>query len=187
MNNSELNHLTDEALAVIAESNSDAMYVLIGRYTRLIRWKASQLCGAAEADDLVQEGFLGLLSAVAGFDEKRNVKFYTYASTCIVNRMLTLIRSSKCVPMPVGDTSAPEFEAEDTAAQPDSIVIQREEWTALWNDMVARLSHQEYQVCMMFMGGAGYAEISKALGITSKSVDNALQRARRKLRRGSVQ
>lgn len=186
MKNAELDRLTNEELAAIAESDPDAMYILIERYTRFIRWKASQLCGAAEADDLAQEGFLGLLSAVAGFERNRNIKFYTYASTCIVNRMLTLIRDSRHNPMPVGDISSPEFETEDTAAQPDSIVMQREEYTSLWRDMVSRLSSQEYQVCMMFMGGAGYGEIAKALDIPAKSVDNALQRAKRKLRKSSL-
>ena len=115
MKNAELDRLTDEELAAIAESDPDAMYILIERYTRFIRWKASQLCGAAEADDLAQEGFLGLLSAVAGFERNRNIKFYTYASTCIVNRMLTLIRDSRHNPMPVGDISSPEFETEEVA------------------------------------------------------------------------
>ncbi len=184
MKNAELDQLTDEELALAAESNPDAIYILIGRYTRFIRWKASQLSGTAEADDLAQEGFLGLLSAVAGFDRMRKIKFYTYASTCIVNRMLTLIRSSRRNPMPVGDISAPEFETEDTSAQPDSIVVQREEWAELWRNMVSRLSSREYQVCMMFMGGAGYEEIARELGIPIKSVDNAFQRAKRKLRRG---
>lgn len=86
--------------------------------------------------------------------------------------------------MPVGDISAPEFETEDTSAQPDSIVVQREEWAELWRNMVSRLSSREYQVCMMFMGGAGYEEIARELGIPIKSVDNAFQRAKRKLRRG---
>lgn len=181
--NPELWQCTDEQLAAKAESCAEAMYILISRYTKLIRWKASQMSGSVEADDLAQEGFLGLLSAVAGFNENRGIKFSTYAGTCISNRMLSALRSSIRNPMPVGDITSPEFEAEDTAASPDSVVLQREEWAAFWQDMISRLSKQEYQVCMMFMGGAGYAEIAEALNISVKTVDNALQRVRKKLRR----
>ena len=181
--NPELLQCTDEQLARVAENSAEAMYVLISRYTKLIHWKASQLKGAVEAEDLAQEGFMGLLSAVAGFDENRGIKFSSYAGTCISNRMLSALRSSSRNPMPVGDISSPEFEAEDTGLSPDKIVLQREEWSAFWQDMISRLSKQEYQVCMMFMGGAGYAEIAKALNISVKTVDNALQRVRKKLRR----
>ena len=186
LKNPELNHCTDEQLAAWAESSSEAMYVLIARYTKWIHWKAAQMSGAVEAEDLVQEGFLGLLSAVAGFDVHRNVKFSTYAATCIVNRMRSVLRSSCRFPMPVGDTSAPVFEREDTAAGPDSIVMQREEQTAFWQELIGQLSPQEYQVCRMFLGGAAYASIAQELHISVKTVDNALQRARRKLRRRTM-
>ncbi|MBQ8687981.1 MAG: sigma-70 family RNA polymerase sigma factor [Ruminococcus sp.] len=186
MKNPDLNHCTDEQLAARAEGDSEAMYVLIARYTKWIRWKASQMSGAIEADDLAQEGFLGLLSAVAGYDANRNVKFSTYAAACITNSMRSVLRTSHRIPMPVGDTSDPVFETEDTAAQPDSIVMQREEWTAFWQDLIRQLSPTEYQVCMMFMGGAAYASIAEELHISVKTVDNALQRARRKLRQRTV-
>ncbi len=182
----ELNHCTDEQLAAMAESSSEAMYVLIARYTKWIRWKAAQMSGAVDADDLAQEGFLGLLSAVAGFDENRNVKFSTYAATCITNRMRSEIRGSSRIPTPVGDPSDPVFDTEDPAAGPDSIVMQREEWTAFWQDLIRQLSPVEYQICMMFMGGAAYASIAEELHISVKTVDNALQRARRKLRQRTM-
>lgn len=182
MKNPDFEHYTDEELAAIAEKNSQAMYVLISRYTRLIRWKASQMCGSVEADDLVQEGFLGLLSAAAVFDSSRNVKFSTYAGTCITNRMISTLRKNSSLPMPVGDISAPEFMMLDTCAQPDSIVMQREEWTSLWQNVISQLSPMEYQICMMFIGGLGYDDIARKLEISVKSVDNALQRVRRKLR-----
>lgn len=182
MKNPDFEHCTDEELAAIAEKNSEAMYVLIARYTKLIRWKAAQLCGSVEADDLAQEGFMGLVSAAAAYDGKKNVRFSTYAGTCITNRMISALRSSSSLPTPVGDISAPEFEMPDTCAQPDSIVMQREEWAALWQKIVSQLSPMEYRICMMFMGGSGYDEIAGKLGISVKSVDNALQRVRRKLR-----
>lgn len=182
MKNPDFEHCTDEELAAIAEKNSEAMYVLIGRYTKLIRWKASQLCGVVEAEDLAQEGFMGLISAAAAYDSRKNVKFSTYAGTCINNRMISALRRSSGLPMPVGDISAPEFEMPDTCAQPDSIVMQREEWATFWQKIISQLSPMEYQICMMFMGGSGYDEIAKKLEISVKSVDNAMQRVRRKLR-----
>lgn len=182
LRNPDFEHCTDEELAVIADKNSEAMYVLISRYTKLIRWKASQLCGSVEADDLVQEGFMGLLSAAAAYNGERNAKFSTYAGACITNRMISALRKSSSLPMPVGDISAPEFEMPDTCAQPDSIVMQREEWASFWQNVISNLSPMEYQICMMFIGGSEYDDIAKKMGISVKSVDNALQRVRRKLR-----
>lgn len=186
LNKPELKDRTDEQLAVMAGSSSEAMCELLARYTKWIRWKASQMSGAVETDDLAQEGFLGFLSAVASFDGERNVKFSTYAAVCIVNRMRSVVRSSSRIPTPVGDTTDPVFETEDTAAGPDSIVMQREEQTAFREDLIRQLSPQEYQVCMMFMGGAAYAVIAEKLSISVKTVDNALQRAKRKLRRRTM-
>lgn len=182
MKNPELEHCTDEKLAVLAKKDSDAMYVLIVRYAKLIRFKASRMSGCVEADDLAQEGFMGLLSAVTAFDEQRNIRFSTYAWTCITNKMLSLMKNSISLPTPVGDISASVFEMPDTNAQPDSIVMKREEWSVFWQKVISQLSHREYQICMMFMGGLCYAEIADKLGISVKSVDNALQRVRRKLR-----
>ncbi len=182
VNNLSPEQYTDEQLAAVADNDAKAMCELITRYTKLIRWKASRLCSKADADDLAQEGFMGLLSAVAGYDESRNIRFSTYADTCITNRMLSLVRSSSHIPMPIGDTNDPLFETEDISARTDSIVMQREEWSALWKDMITRLSEFEYHVCLMFMGGAGYAEIARELNVSPKAVDNALQRAKRKLR-----
>lgn len=182
LKNLELEHCTDEELAVMAERDSGAMCVLIERYTKIIRWKASVLCGTVEADDLAQEGFMGLLSAVASFDKRHGVRFSTYAGTCITNRMLSVLRRSSSLPTPVGDISEPVFEMPDTNAQPDSIVFQREEWADLWRNIIAQLSSFEYQICMMFIGGMGYSEIAENLEISVKSVNNALQRVRRKIR-----
>ncbi len=182
MKNPELEHCTDEELAVLARKDSEAMYVLILRYTKLIRFKALRMCGCAEADDLAQEGFMGLLSAVAAFNEQRNIRFSTYAWTCITNRMISLMKSSSSLPTPVGDISESVFEMPDTNVQPDYIVIQRDEWSSLWQKIISQLSPLEYQTCVMFAGGLCYAEIAGKLGISVKSVDNALQRIRRKLR-----
>ncbi len=178
-----LEHYTDEQLAACAAQSSEAMYILIVRYTKWIRWKASQLSGAVDADDLAQEGFLGLVSAAVSFNANRGAGFSTYAAVCITNRMRSAIRKSRSVPTPVGESSDPVFEMADTAAQPDSIVFQREETAQLWQEMIQNLSALEYQVCMMSISGMSYMEIARELKILPKTADNALQRAKRKLRR----
>lgn len=186
LKNLELEHCTDEELALMAEKDSEAMCILLSRYTRLIRWKASMMCGSVEADDLAQEGFMGLLSAVTAFDKQRKIKFSTYANICITNRMVSALRNSSGLPMPVGDISEPVFEMPDTNAQPDSIVLKREEWADLWRKITSQLSDFEYQICIMFIGGLSYMEIADKLGVSVKSVNNALQRVRSKMRKISM-
>lgn len=174
---------SDEQLAQFAEKDAAAMYALMLRYERWIRWKANGMCcGAIDAEDLVQEGFLGLLAAAAGFDASRGVHFAAYAAVCIVNRMRSVLRRNQHNPLPVGDAAADCFELPDCSAQPDLIVLQREQLEQFWNILVAALSEQEYQVCMLFLGGVSYQQIARQLSLTVKAVDSTLQRVRRKLR-----
>ena len=100
--------------------------------------------------------------------------------------MVSALRNSSGLPMPVGDISEPVFEMPDTNAQPDSIVLKREEWADLWRKITSQLSDFEYQICIMFIGGLSYMEIADKLGVSVKSVNNALQRVRSKMRKISM-
>ena len=141
---------TDERLALAAKNQQAAMAVLLNRYSNRIWFHARRLCGVLDAEDLAQEGFLGLCGAVLGYRNERGDSFFSYAQSCIVNSMLSAMRRCQNLPYPVGAANDALFEGvPDQTDQPDSLVVQKE-WTAQFcNAMLKQLSKREYQVCMM--------------------------------------
>lgn len=175
--------LPDEELVFLARENRRAMEILLIRYTPLLERQATALQCMCDAEDLMQEGYLGLISAVCRYDGSRGVPFSAYASRCVKNQMLSALRRYRHLPLPVGSSDVPPFsQVQDPSLQPDSVVQSRTQVASMVHAMVNRLSRREYQVCMMIYGGATYAQTAHKLHISEKSVDNALQRARRKLR-----
>ncbi len=174
--------LPDEELALLVRQSRQAMEVLILRYTDFVWNLVRQYRGGADAEDLAQEGFLGLISAACRYDPIRGVPFSAYAGRCVTNRVVSALRRSRNIPLPVGAADMPPFSlVQDTERTPDSVVQSRLETAELCCTMLNCLSKREYQVCMLIYGGASYAQAAERLHLSVKSVDNALQRARRKL------
>ena len=93
-------NMTDEELAAISSDNSTAVSELVSRYAKLIWIKANIMANSAsDAEDLAQEGLLGLLNAISKFDSERSVKFSTFAEVCISNRMRTILDRNRNVPV----------------------------------------------------------------------------------------
>ena len=153
--------LPDQELVLLARNDRGAMESLVKRYTGAVWHQVRQFQGISEPEDLAQEGFLGLISAVCRYDFMRGVPFSAYAGKCITNSIVSALRHCRNLPLPV--------------------VQSRSQAAEMFCAMVNRLSRREYQVCMLIYGGASYAQAAEQLGISVKSVDNALQRARRKL------
>lgn len=175
--------LPDEELVLLARQNRQAMEALIIRYTGAVWNRVRRYQGISDADDLAQEGFLGLISAACRYEESRGVPFSAYAGKCITNSIVSALRQSRNLPLPVGmHTASLLSQVQDSSALPDSVVQSRTAAARMVFAMVNRLSRREYQVCILICGGATYGQTANALGISVKSVDNALQRARRKLR-----
>ncbi len=175
---------TDDELAMIARSNRSAADALILRFSRLIFIKAEIISShTADADDLRQEGLMGLLKAISSFEPERAVKFSTYAEVCIVNSMKTY--ATKCRIKSFNQMSIDEL-PEDAASQvenPESIYINKEFFSELWKTVDNELSALEKRTFDLFIQGDSYCCIAEKLGISEKTVDNALQRARGKIRR----
>lgn len=175
---------TDDELAMIARSNRSAADALILRFSRLIFIKAEIISShTADADDLRQEGLMGLLKAISSFEPERAVKFSTYAEVCIVNSMKTY--ATKCRIKSFNQMSIDEL-PEDAASQvenPESIYINKEFFSELWKTVDNELSALEKRTFDLFIQGDSYRCIAEKLGISEKTVDNALQRARGKIRR----
>ncbi len=177
----ELASLSDEELAASSSENDEACSALISRYLPSVRRLARMYTkSAADFDDLVSEGILGLFSAVKTFSAGKGASFSTYAGTCMNNRMLSALKKSARIrnrEEALGDISAPE------GSSPEKIVLDREVLSEIFSEISENLSELERSVIGLYLSGASYSDITKSLGITRKAADNALSRVRRKLRK----
>ena len=175
---------TDEELAALAKTDRDAAAVLMSRYARLISIK-SEIFATPEtgSDDLRQEGLLTLLKAINTYDSTKGARFCTYAEVCIVNRMRSLAARAKKQPVRSDDLhdviGAKEMSVEET---PESIYLYKEFISELWSGIDSMLSPVERKSLNHVMNGLSYRQAAEKMGVSEKSVDNAVQRARRKLR-----
>lgn len=176
-------NMTDEELAAISSDNSTAVSELVSRYAKLIWIKANIMANSAsDAEDLAQEGLLGLLNAISKFDSERRVKFSTFAEVCISNRMRTILDRNRNVPVVETDGSDISNDEAVLPDTPESIFIEKEHLSQLYNEIISLLSNREWKIFTLFLQGLSYKNIAEKLNISEKSVDNAIQRIRRKLK-----
>ena len=178
----------DESLVLLARKGDEsAMAALISGIIPLVKARAKAMAGKnLEADDLAQEGMLGFLSAVYSFKPGGEATFRTYASACINNRIISAVRtqlSRKNMPL---NYSVPLNEddtlQQDTEADPQNIVLAQEETSRLLGILNGQLSGFEKKVIRHYLSGLSYEQTAQKLVTTSKAVDNALQRAKKKLK-----
>ncbi len=168
--------------------DSEAMTDLVMQLLPFIRGKAASAAASSglDAEDLAQEGLIGLLGAVRTFDPQGGASFTGYACTCILNSMRSSMRRGlRAGAVPAG-AMVPMEEAGDLldlSEDPQEIVAHRDEAQRLQQKLDELLSGMERQVLRMYLAGSSYDEIARTLGLSgSKSVDNALQRMRKKLK-----
>ena len=180
--------LTDEELAILAANGDDeSMALLISAVTPIAKAK-----GYAHADDrvagedLTQEGMLGFLEAVKGFNPEKGSSFKAYAETCINNRIISAVRASynnknaalsSAVPL---DDGAEEMSGDEL--DPAKIISSKDEFEYITGLIKSNLSDFEKQVVILRFLNFSYSEVSAQLGCSEKAVDNALQRIRKKMR-----
>ena len=175
--------MNDEELAERAACDKLACEALILRFTKLIFIKAAVYSASeSDRDDLCQEGLMALLKAIMSFDTSRNAKFATFAEVCIVNRMRSVRSRQSKVPAVCEDIDDLNDEVFSESETPESIYMNKEFFSELWHAVDSELSATERQVFDSVIRGASYKETAERLGISEKSVDNAMQRARRKIR-----
>ena len=139
-----------------------------------------------EKEDLYQEGMMGFISAVYSFDESRNVQFSAFASTVAVRKMLSAVRKSNNksnLPMKYFVSIEDEVDLLSYSPSPEETVIYNEELDFINDFIENNLSKSEKKVFKMYLLGLSYSEIAEILECNEKSVDNTLQRIRRKLRK----
>lgn len=186
----------DEALCALAAAGDRmAEGELVRRYHRLVR-ACARPCFLVGGDgqDLIQEGMIGLLSAIRSFDADKGAQFRTYAEACIRNRIRTAMRSAgrdKHTPLNTSISLADVALKGESAAylqsagrqsteNPEDVIIDREEYDRRMETLFSQLSGFEKQVLDLYLDGLSYGEIAAKVGKPIKSVDNAVQRIRRK-------
>lgn len=183
----DYNTAGDEQLAfLIQQDDQRAFAEILSRYRGLILNKVSKLSRSGlDMDDLVQECSLGLLDAAKGYDTRRGASLRTFASICIDNRLRSVIRrsaSERNRPMNDYVELTDEVRSDDSTANPETMLLIREDAAEQHKYIEKILSKSEYAVFTKYIAGLSYEEIAAELGISVKSVDNALTRMRRKLR-----
>ena len=168
---------------------------LFHRYSRCVRMCARPfVLAGGDSEDLIQEGMMGLLSAVRSYDADGGVPFKSYAELCIMNRIRSAVKSAsrrKHLPLNSGvplddllsEESMPEaFLSFDRRTTEDQ-VLDKENEQELQSAFAKHLSVLEQTVLSLYLSGLSYSEMAARTGKTEKSIDNAVQRIRRKLAR----
>ncbi len=145
-----------------------------------------------DEDDFIQEGLIALLRAIRFYRSDRSAAFVTFAVTCINNSFRSALRSGELIKhLPLrGYVSLDEYQAvggidyqsnSHNDCSPETLVIKKEEYALINQTIRSLLSGLEREILMLYLKGLTYGQMAVRLGVTSKTVDNALQRARKKL------
>ena len=194
----ELEHLTDEEIADLAKhGNVEALEYLINKYKNFVRAKArTYFLIGADREDIIQEGMIGLYKAIRDYRCDRQASFRAFAEICVTRQIITAIKTAtrqKHIPLnsyislnkPVFDEESErtlgEVVTTDKASNPEDLFINQENLLDIESTMHRILSPLEQEVVALYLEGKSYVEIAQQLNRHVKSVDNALQRVKRKL------
>ena len=193
--------LTDEEIVLDAKDNDneDALVFLINKYRNFVRAKArSYFLIGAEREDIIQEGMIGLYKAIRDFRNDKLSSFRAFAELCVTRQIITAIKTAtrqKHIPLnsyvslnkPIYDEDSDrtllDVLSGSKISDPEELVISREEFIDIEEKMGEILSDLEWKVLMSYLDGKSYQEIAVELTRHVKSIDNALQRVKRKLER----
>lgn len=191
------NMLDEDIIQLAREGNERALEYIIIKYKSFVRAnvKTYFLVGA-DKEDIVQEGMIGLFKAVRDFNRDKLTSFKSFAEMCIKRQIITAIKTAtrqKHIPLnsyvslnkPIFDDDCDrtllDVLYKDSIPDPEEMIINREELAGIEDKMEQILSNLEWRVLYLYLEGKSYQEISKQLCRHVKSIDNALQRVKRKL------
>ena len=192
--------LVDEDVVEYAREGDDAaLEYLINKYKNFVRAKArSYFLIGADREDIIQEGMIGLYKAIRDFRLDKLSSFRAFAELCITRQIITAIKTAtrqKHIPLnsyvslnkPIYDEDSDrtllDVLSGSKITDPEELIISREEFDDIEEKMGEILSSLEWKVLMSYMEGKSYQEIAEDLHRHVKSIDNALQRVKRKLER----
>jgi len=191
--------LDEEVVEFARNGDEDALEYLITKYKNFVRAKArAYFLIGADREDIIQEGMIGLYKAIRDFRMDKLSSFRAFAELCITRQMITAIKTAtrqKHIPLnsyislnkPIydedSDRTLMDVISGTKTTDPEELIISREEFDNIEEKMEEILSSLEWKVLMAYLEGKSYQEIAKDLHRHVKSIDNALQRVKRKLER----
>lgn len=198
INFNEYDSMSDEEIVEIAkDGENQALEYLIKKYKNFVRSKArSYFLIGADKEDIIQEGMIGLYKAIRDFKQDKLSSFKGFAEICITRQIITAIKTAtrqKHIPLnSYVSLNKPIFDEESDrtlmdvlsgvkVTDPEELIISREELNSIENKIGEILSELEWEVLNSYLEGKSYQEIACDLDRHVKSIDNALQRVKRKL------
>ena len=190
----------DEDIVILAQTGDEiAQEFLINKYRNFVRAKArSYFLIGADREDIIQEGMIGLYKAIRDFRGDKLSSFRAFAELCVTRQIITAIKTAtrqKHIPLnsyislnkPIYDEDSDrtllDVLSESKITDPEELIVSREEFDDIEDKMGEILSSLEWKVLMSYLEGRSYQEIAIDLKRHVKSIDNALQRVKRKLER----
>ena len=187
----------DEVVDLAQEGNALAIEYLIKKYKNFVKARSnSYFLIGADSDDIVQEGMIGLYKAIRDYKKEELASFFSFAELCITRQIITAIKTAtrqKHQPLnSYVSLDKPIFHADSNRTlldvlegskldNPEKLVVSDEVYDILETNIKSMLSELELKVLQEYLKGRSYQEIAENLGRHVKSVDNALQRVKRKL------
>lgn len=195
---SQLEDLADEEVIHLIRNGSKwGMEHLIEKYKPVVRAKSrSYFLVGADREDIVQEGMIGLFKAIRDYKEDKSIPFRMFAEMCITRQIITAVKTAtrqKHIPLNSyislnkrlfdedSDKMLIEMLQEVSVTDPEELFISKEDYNLIEHKMVELLSPFEKQVLTMYLSGIAYQEIARQLNKPVKSIDNALQRLKKKI------
>ena len=190
--------LPDDKLVMMAQNgNLNAEETLMRKYKETVRLKAKMYYMAgADEDDIVQEGMIGLLKAIRQYEADKQASFGTYASICITRQIITAIRTadrakhkalntsvslSNPLPRENGAMTIADTLRTGTGENPEELIVIKDVAYYILHNGDNVFSDLEMKVLNEVIKGNGYGQIARKLGKSQKSIDNAMQRAKKKI------
>jgi RNA polymerase sporulation-specific sigma factor len=190
--------LTDEQLVRLAQDGDEnAEEYLIRKYKDVVRSKAHlYFMVGADSEDIVQEGMIGIFKAIRSYNKTKQASFHTFAEICINRQILTAIkRATRLKHSPLNtsvslnkplsdtepDTTLEETLSSDSNTDPEALFLLKEDMGYIEGNGAEIFSDLELTVWNEYLKGKSYLQIAESTGRTSKTIDNAIQRTKRKL------
>jgi len=195
--NNLLNMTDDELIMISKEGNGYAIEVLLERYRNFVRARSrTYFLIGADKEDIIQEGMIGLYKAIRDYKPEAQASFKSFAELCITRQIITAIKTAtrqKHIPLnSYISLSKPVYDDEsdrvllDTVFErkrldPEEIMIDKERFYSIEEKLSKILSKLEWSVLLKYLEGKSYVDIAAQIGKTEKSIDNALQRIKKKI------
>lgn len=187
----------EDVILLIHNGQSEATEYMLKKYAPLVKKSIRTLyLIGADTEDLSQEGMIGLFKAIQSYKKESNASFYTFAKLCIDRQIYSAIKASnrkKHLPLNSYISFYSKTNEEDTElienleasneSNPEHIILDRENTNVIEDLIEEHLSKMEKQVLSLYLDGQSYADIATTLGKPNKSIDNAIQRIREKIKR----